>query len=61
MNYIYKLQIETENGWKYVFCHNSHTGEVITTDDREKAIPYSSHSRLYFSHTHPGATFRRDR
>ena len=60
MNYRYKLQTKTPDGWKYVFSHNSHTGEIVTTNDRKKAIPHSAHSRQYFSHTHPAATFRGD-
>ena len=30
-----KLQVNTPEGWKYVFCYTD--GKVITLDDRDKA------------------------
>lgn len=32
-----KLQIETESGWKWVFCHN--LGRVAMTEIKSKALP----------------------
>ncbi len=37
-----KLQMETPNGWRYVFCisGNSPAGGIILTDSPRKALPY---------------------
>ena len=32
-----RLQMLTEEGWQYVFCHNPR-GWIVTTSDRSKAL-----------------------
>jgi hypothetical protein len=46
-----KIQMETPNGWRYVFCvsGNCPAGGIILTDSFAKALPYW---HLEYFHTH---------
>lgn len=34
-----KLQVKIGNDWKWVFCRNANRNEIITTENRKKALP----------------------
>ena len=36
-----RLQVKTKDGWKWVFCYNTHDmkGPIIPTKEKSKALP----------------------
>jgi hypothetical protein len=50
------LQVFKDGTWKYVFCRNQDSNEVITTDARRKA--QGGHSLQYFQERKANDTFR---
>ena len=50
------LQMETPEGWKYVFCYHGHTNKVITTKVRSKAL--GERDLAYFSNKYGNDVFR---
>ena len=50
-----KLQILTDKGWKYVFCWNLSTCQIVTTETKRKGLPGSD---LNFFQSKSGAEFR---
>lgn len=54
-----KLQFLTlEREWKYVFCYNQNRNCIISTNDKEKAIPGDAHALNYFQSKFSSREFR---
>lgn len=52
-----KLQVLIDGSWKYVFCYNGETSNIITTDDAEKAIT-GEHGLKFFQNKYANHDFR---
>ena len=56
-----KLQVLTDNGWRYVFCYNRQSG-IVTTDIKRNALPqaaiYGQSDLKYFSNKYGNNSFR---
>jgi hypothetical protein len=52
------MQVFLNNKWQYVFCANPRFDEPITTDKKEKAIKWHSHSIGYFTRKFGNLQFR---
>jgi hypothetical protein len=52
------LQVNTVNGWKYVFCRNELKKWPVITESKEKAIKGDQHSLAYFQSHFANRKFR---
>jgi hypothetical protein len=53
-----RLEVLTDTGWKFVFCHNTGLADPITTPTKAKAIPAHKHSMGYFTNHYPEHKFK---
>ena len=57
-----KIQIKTGSGWRWVFCWNPKLREIVTCDDKRKALPpapcWGESDLAYMAKRAPEAVFR---
>ncbi len=53
-----KMQVLINDQWEYVFCRNVKLDTPVTTDNKNKAITWHSHSIGYFTKLYANLQFR---